>query len=124
MEAKRKAAIYCRVQEGLPDRETVIESQRIRAEAFCAEKGMEVVGTFHDFASANGNRPGFDSMMEAIESGAANAVVVMNVSRIARDAARLIETIQRISGCGAKLYEIQNGWEIEIPTSLMCDIHK
>ena len=50
-------------------------------------KDIKLVGEFQDdgFTGTNFNRPGFQNLMEMLEKGKANCVIVKDLSRLGRD---------------------------------------
>lgn len=64
-----------------------ISNQKKIVEAYCAQNGIVIVKYFVDDGWSGGNfeRPGFQKMMQALESGHANAVITKDLSRLGRD---------------------------------------
>jgi len=73
-----------------------IEEQTERIKAYCAAKGWNLLHTYIDggYSGGNTNRPALQKMLEAIEQGEADAVVVYKLDRLSRsqkDTLTLIE---------------------------------
>lgn len=64
-----------------------ITNQKKIVENYCNQNGITVVQSFVDDGWSGGNfeRPGFQDMMRALESGSANMVITKDLSRLGRD---------------------------------------
>lgn len=64
-----------------------ISNQKKIVEAYCEQHGIALLQFFVDDGWSGGNfeRPGFQSMMRALESGKANMVITKDLSRLGRD---------------------------------------
>lgn len=64
-----------------------IQTQRTMLRQFAAERGLVVVGEYVDdgWSGTNFDRPGFQRMIDDIENGKVNCVVVKDLSRLARN---------------------------------------
>ncbi len=64
-----------------------IANQRKLVEAYCKQNGIAIIRSFADDGWSGGNfeRPGFQEMMRALESGSANMVITKDLSRLGRD---------------------------------------
>lgn len=87
---KYKCADYLRLsKEDLlkKDESTSIESQRMIIESFCKYHNLELVEEYVDDGYSGGNfeRPGFQRMIEDIESGKINCVLTKDFSRLGRE---------------------------------------
>jgi DNA invertase Pin-like site-specific DNA recombinase len=69
-----------------------VENQRQQVEAAAQTRGLDVVGTYQDHASAAGPRPAFDQMLRDWELGAFDVVLVASLDRLGRSTARLLQT--------------------------------
>jgi len=108
-----KAVIYSRVshieqvQNG-----SSLETQKDRIEDFCRYKGIEVVEHYKD-AGISGrkfeNRPNFVRMMQRIERGDINAVVVYSLSRFGRNIRETLNYLERLEKWGVAFYAIDLG---------------
>ena len=66
---------------------TSIVNQKKIVEAYCKQHGITILKFFVDDGWSGGNfeRPGFQEMMRALESGKANMVITKDLSRLGRD---------------------------------------
>lgn len=64
-----------------------ISNQKKIVEAYCSQHGITILKHFVDDGWSGGNfeRPGFQEMMRALESGKANVVITKDLSRLGRD---------------------------------------
>ena len=64
-----------------------ISNQKKIVEAYCQQHGITILKFFVDDGWSGGNfeRPGFQEMMRALESGKANMVITKDLSRLGRD---------------------------------------
>ena len=74
-------------EEAQKSESTSISNQKKIVEAYCAQHGITILKFFVDDGWSGGNfdRPGFQSMMQALESGKANVVITKDLSRLGRD---------------------------------------
>ena len=83
------AAIYCRLSkdDDMHGGGTSISNQRAMIEKHCKENGYRVVDCYIDdgISGTTFERPGFLKMIEQIEQGKINMVIVKDLSRIGRD---------------------------------------
>lgn len=103
---KLRCAVYTRksTQEGLEQEFNTLDAQREACEAFIASQkhlGWELSPTHYDdggFTGANMDRPALKRLMEDLEAGTIEVVVVYKVDRLSRsllDFARLLEVFER-----------------------------
>ena len=64
-----------------------ISNQKKLVEDYCRQRGIVIVRAFIDdgFSGGNFERPGFQDMMRALQTGAANMVITKDLSRLGRD---------------------------------------
>ena len=74
-------------EEAQKSESTSISNQKKIVEAYCAQHGIAILKFFVDDGWSGGNfeRPGFQEMMRALESGKANVVITKDLSRLGRD---------------------------------------
>lgn len=100
----KKIAIYIRVSTARQDQEGYsIPLQKERLFAFCKAKGWVVAGLFVDpgHSGSSLERPGITSLIEGIEAGKFDAVLVYKLDRLSRsqkDTLYLIEDIFMANG--------------------------
>lgn len=96
-----KAVGYCRLSRELGGQGTSdsIENQRKLIRAYVEKQpGIELVAEFSDdgYTGTNYDRPGFRSVLKYVQSGAANCVIVKDLSRLGREyieTGKYLETI-------------------------------
>ena len=83
----QRAVIYCRV-DGPASESTqeAVLAQRARLEAYARSRGMEITGVYVDngFSGLTLDRPGLRALMRDVETGNAEALLVVNRSRLFR----------------------------------------
>lgn len=83
----KKTAIYCRVDRPVSETtQDLLDSQKANLLTYAKRKDIEISGIYED-AGYSGNvleRPGLQRLMNDIESGAIDAVLVVNHSRLFR----------------------------------------
>jgi DNA invertase Pin-like site-specific DNA recombinase len=101
-----KAALYLRISEDRTGAGLGVDRQREACEKLCAARGWEIADTLTEndtSASSSKPRPLFTRLLDMIESGDIDAVVVWHVDRLVR---RLVDLEQIIDLCehsGVKL---------------------
>src|SRR3989338_2089138 len=88
-EAKIKYVIYCRKSTEDPERQVIsIESQERELLAYAEKNKLQVYGVFKETGSAHKRgRPIFNQILDLFEDGKANAWLVWQPNRIARNTA-------------------------------------
>ena len=84
MADKTKAAVYCR--SALAD-ESKIKAQEEMLCDYAKKQQLDISGIYSDngASGATFRRPAFNEMMNGIENGGINCVIVKGISRIGRD---------------------------------------
>ena len=74
-------------EEAEKSESTSISNQKKIVQAYCEQNNITILQFFVDDGWSGGNfeRPGFQSMMRALESGKANMVITKDLSRLGRD---------------------------------------
>ena len=74
-------------EEAQKSESTSISNQKKIVETYCQQHGITILKFFVDDGWSGGNfeRPGFQEMMRALESGKANVVITKDLSRLGRD---------------------------------------
>lgn len=105
-------AIYARYSSTRQD-ERSIEDQIRRCREYLASQGSnpDAAKVFADFAvsGASLDRPGFEAMMDAVNSGAIKAIVTEDMSRISRDFADSAHIFKRLQFRQVPLVGIADG---------------
>lgn len=85
----RSAFAYYRLsrEEAQRGESASISNQKKIVEAYCKQNGIVIVRSFIDDGWSGGNfeRPGFQDMMRALQTGSANMVITKDLSRLGRD---------------------------------------
>ena len=91
---------YCRLSDDDPNvgESVSIGHQRSLIESFCRDQGIDIIGFYTDdgYTGTNFDRPDFKRMMEDIERGKANTIIVKDISRFGREEANVLNYIERI----------------------------
>lgn len=90
---KRIIAIYCRVSTNL--QENGLKSQKRELIEYCKRRGIENYKIYEDFgiSGAIKSRPALNEMMEKVNKGEVEIVVVYSFSRFARSMKHLLEAL-------------------------------
>lgn len=87
------AAIYCRLSQddGNAGESNSIQTQKALIKQYCAENNIPIAGVYCDdgWSGTNFERPQFKQMMEDIEDGKINMVIVKDLSRFGREYAQM-----------------------------------
>ncbi len=122
MEDKKGAAIYCRVAHAsdITD-DSAIKTQRHALRAFAKCEGLAVYKEYCDngFSGNTLNRPSFTEMEADINAGKINAIIVSNISRIARDIILCQDWINKMDKKGVKIIAADNSHSLQSPAHEM-----
>src|SRR5215213_968645 len=83
--ATKRAALYCRISSDKADDELGVTRQREDGEKLCAMRGFDLVETFVDndtSAMKGALRPRYRDLMEAVDRGEVDVIVVWQLSRL------------------------------------------
>ena len=87
------AAVYCRLSQddGNAGESNSIQTQKTLLTQYCSEKHIPIAGYYCDdgWSGTNFERPQFKQMMEDIEGGKINTVIVKDLSRFGREYAQM-----------------------------------
>lgn len=114
-----KALVYLRISQDRTGEKAGVDRQRDDCLKRAVERGWEVVRVETDndiSASGKKRRPGFEAMLEAVDSGAAQVIIAWALDRLQRnrrDEVRLYELCQKR---GARL-SLVNGAELDFQTA-------
>ena len=82
-------ALYCRLSldDGNVGESGSIQTQKIILEEYAKMQGFKIYDVYVDdgYSGLNFNRPGFQRMLQDIESGKVNVVITKDLSRLGRD---------------------------------------
>lgn len=91
--ANEKAAIYCRLSrdDGSVGESGSIQTQKTLLTQYCNEHNITISGYYCDdgWSGTNFDRPEFKRMLDDIENGSINMVVVKDLSRFGREYAQM-----------------------------------
>ncbi len=122
MEDKKGAAIYCRVAHAsdITD-DSAIKTQRHALRAFAKREGLAVYKEYCDngFGGNTLNRPSFAEMEADINAGKIDAIIVSNISRIARDIILCQDWINKMDKKGVKIIAADNSHALQSPAHEM-----
>src|SRR3989344_3687367 len=94
-----RAVIYARFSTDKQDPSTIADQYHVCGE-YAARQGWEIVARYADegiSGAAIGNRPGFNTMMDAALRGEIGVLLVMELTRLSRSAADLNKAIDRLT---------------------------
>lgn len=90
---EEKAAVYCRLSQddGSVGESGSIQTQRTLLTQYCKEQHISIADYYCDdgWSGTNFERPEFQRMLEDIESGKVNTVIVKDLSRFGREYAQM-----------------------------------
>ena len=88
-----KAAVYCRLSQddGSVGESGSIQTQHTLLTQYCKEQHISIADYYCDdgWSGTNFERPEFQRMLEDIESGKVNTVIVKDLSRFGREYAQM-----------------------------------
>jgi DNA invertase Pin-like site-specific DNA recombinase len=108
-----KAALYLRVSTTDQDP----ESQGREVRAFVAAHGWEVVETYRDVgvSGARVSRPALDRLLKDAWHGKFEAVVVWDLSRMARSTLHALELLQKLEQMKVRLIAVKQTFDTDTP---------
>ena len=94
----RTAAIYGRYSTKLQDK-TSIDGQFRNCEEFCELNGFEIVARFRDdgITGTDDTRPGYCALIDTVEQGDIDVVVVDETSRLTRNPSTLLALLDELT---------------------------
>lgn len=101
-----RAAIYLRVST---DRQTT-DNQRGELEAYAVARGLQVVETFDETASAVKKRPQFERLMIGARRRAYDVVLVWALDRFGRSMFRNLRDVLELDELGVGLISLRESW--------------
>jgi DNA invertase Pin-like site-specific DNA recombinase len=101
----RRVALYIRYSSRMQEDGWSLEAQRRILEAYCAERGWEVVAVFSDEAKSakDDHRPGFQDMMAFVRAGKADRILVHKLDRFVRHLRILLAYVEELDRRGVAL---------------------
>ena len=108
-----RAAIYCRLSkdDDLQGESASIANQKQMLEDFARRNGLPNPTHFTDdgVSGTRFDRPGFLAMMEEVEAGRVEAIVIKDMSRLGRDYLKVGQVMEILRQRGVRLIAINDG---------------
>lgn len=110
-----KAAIYCRISTLLKGQD--IENQRRPLIEFARNRGFEIVSQYTDegISGTSERRRGLDQLIADSRRGAFKVVLVMEISRLARDVRHLLNLLHELQSIGVSVCSVREGIDYGTP---------
>lgn len=110
-----KAAIYCRISTLLKGQD--IDNQRKPLHEFAKGRGFEVVSEYIDegISGATERRKGLDALVADAKRGKFKVILVMEISRIARDVRHLLNLLHELQAIGVSVCSVREGIDYSTP---------
>jgi putative DNA-invertase from lambdoid prophage Rac len=102
----RRAAIYLRVST----EDQSYENQHPAVEQVVSTRGLDLVGSYTEQASAVKARPAFDRLMRDAEAGRFDAVVIWALDRLGRSMIGNLNTVLELDRLGVQVISIREPW--------------
>lgn len=100
---------YCRVSTAEQNLDRQLESTHEYAQSEL-DAELDEIETFRDKSTGTTtDRDGYRSLMERVDSGDVRAVVVHEISRMARSLQDLERTVSRVTDAGAEIHFVRDG---------------
>ena len=105
-----RTAAYCRYSSD-QQREASIRDQLRNIETYCARIGWPMPALYQDQAisGARNDRPGYLSMLAAVEQGVIDVLLVDDLSRLSRDHIACAQVIRRLKFAGVRVIGVSDG---------------
>lgn len=110
---KPKAASYSRISTLLQGQS--LDNQRVPIEEFAQSRGFDLVARYQDegISGAKERRPGLDQCVADARRGKFKLLIVMEVSRLARDVRHLLNLLHELDQIGVSVVSIREGIEFQ-----------
>jgi DNA invertase Pin-like site-specific DNA recombinase len=102
----KHAAIYLRVSTD----EQTVDNQRPDLERVAEARGLAIVATYEERASAAKRRPSFDRMMTDARRGAFDVLLVWSLDRFGRSMAGNVNDALALDAVGVKIVSVREPW--------------
>ena len=105
-----RVAVYARYSSDL-SRDASIEDQLHRCRAFAAARDWQVIDTFCDRAQSGATllRPGYQNLMQRVQSGGVDVVLAEALDRLSRDQEDVAALYKRLHFLGMRLVTVAEG---------------
>ncbi len=109
----KRAAAYVRVSTIGHGQDTTNQIEPIKA--FALARGFTLVGVYEDvgISGATKRRKGLDQMVRDARLGAFQHLIVIEISRLARDIRHLLNTLSELDQVGTQVISIREGIEFQ-----------
>jgi len=122
-EKQIEAVGYIRVSTaGQAEEGVSLENQAARIEAYCQYKGFELVNIIEDAGISGGKnraRPGFVELLDTIEQGRADVVILYSLERLSRDMLTLLAMERLLDEYDIELHTIEGQVDTSTPDGFM-----
>lgn len=102
----KNAAVYLRVSTD----EQSVDNQRPDLERVAEARGLAIVATYEERASAAKRRPSFDRMMTDARRGAFDVLLVWSIDRFGRSMAGNVNDALALDDAGVKIVSVREPW--------------
>ena len=108
--AQKRVWIYCRIAHQSPDNDFAMTAQVRYLTEYAAKRGLPGAGVTTEYGNGlTRDRPGLKKVTDAVKNGKAEAVLVKNLSRIARSYLPMPEVVKTLNQYGAELISADEG---------------
>lgn len=117
--ATKRAAIYCRISSDKTGDELGVTRQREDGEALCLARGFDLVGVFVDndiSATRGAPRPKYRDLMDAVDRGELDVIVVWQLSRLWRNRRERADGLERLSAAHVSIVAVK-GQDLDLSTA-------
>ncbi len=111
-----RAAVYCRISRDLTGGNAGVDRQRDACLKLAADRGWTVdpkhIYVENDTSATKGRRPGYQTMMQAAESGAVDVIIAWHVDRLTRKLTELEHLITLSERTGVKVATVSGDLDL------------
>lgn len=109
MDQKKRAWLYCRI-DAPEDEHGRLKGQKKELTDYAEQMGFEIIGASQDTGSGLCfDRDGLSEVAEAAAAGKMDVLLIINVSRLGRDALKTMDFIHQLGKQGVKVYSPLEG---------------
>lgn len=108
-QTQTKSACYCRISSAIHGQS--LDNQRVPILEFAKARGYDVVADYSDsgISGAKERRPGLDKCIMDARRGKFKVLIVMEISRLARDVRHLLNLLHDLDSIGVSVVSIREG---------------
>jgi len=111
-----RAAVYCRISRDLTGGNAGVDRQRDACLKLAADRGWTVdpkhIYVENDTSATKGRRPGYQTMVQAAESGAVDVIIAWHVDRLTRKLTELEHLITLSERTGVKVATVSGDLDL------------